>query len=29
MTPAKLREFVGTEIDKWVPIIKKAGVVGQ
>jgi tripartite-type tricarboxylate transporter receptor subunit TctC len=29
MTPAGLREFVGKEIDKWVPIVKKAGVVGQ
>jgi tripartite-type tricarboxylate transporter receptor subunit TctC len=29
MTSAGLREFVGKEIEKWVPIIKKAGVVGQ
>jgi tripartite-type tricarboxylate transporter receptor subunit TctC len=28
-TAEVLREFVGKEIDKWVPIIKKAGVVGQ
>lgn len=28
-TPEALAELVRTEIDKWVPIIKKAGVVGQ
>lgn len=28
-TPEALREFVSKEIDKWVPIIKKAGVVVQ
>jgi tripartite-type tricarboxylate transporter receptor subunit TctC len=27
--PAGLRDFVAKEIDKWVPVIKKAGVVGQ
>ena len=28
-TPETLRELVRTEIDKWVPIIKKAGVTAQ
>jgi tripartite-type tricarboxylate transporter receptor subunit TctC len=28
-TPAALAEFVSKEIDKWVPIIKQAGVTGQ
>lgn len=28
-TPEALADLVRTEIDKWVPIIKKAGVVGQ
>ena len=28
-TPEALAELVRTEIDKWVPIIKKAGVTGQ
>jgi tripartite-type tricarboxylate transporter receptor subunit TctC len=28
-SPAALAELVRTEIDRWVPIIKKAGVVGQ
>ena len=28
-TPAALGEFVSKEIDKWVPIIKGAGVVAQ
>ena len=28
-TPAALGELVRTEIDKWVPIIKGAGVMGQ
>jgi len=27
--PAGLREFVSNEIEKWVPVIKKSGVVGQ
>jgi tripartite-type tricarboxylate transporter receptor subunit TctC len=27
--PAALAELVRSEIDRWVPIIKKAGVVGQ
>jgi tripartite-type tricarboxylate transporter receptor subunit TctC len=28
-SPAALGEFVSKEIDKWVPIIKGAGVVAQ
>jgi tripartite-type tricarboxylate transporter receptor subunit TctC len=28
-TPAALQAFLKSEIDKWVPIIKKAGVTGQ
>ena len=28
-TPEALRELVRTEIDKWVPVIKKAGVTAQ
>ena len=28
-TPAALGEFVAKEIDKWVPVIKKAGVTAQ
>ena len=28
-TPDALRELVRTEIDKWVPIIRNAGVTGQ
>jgi tripartite-type tricarboxylate transporter receptor subunit TctC len=28
-TPAALGEFVSKEIDKWVPIIKGAGVLAQ
>ena len=28
-SPAALAELVRVEIDRWVPIIKKAGVVGQ
>jgi tripartite-type tricarboxylate transporter receptor subunit TctC len=28
-TPEALRAFVSSEIDKWVPIIKRSGVVGQ
>lgn len=28
-TPAALAELVRTEIDKWVPVIRKAGVVAQ
>jgi tripartite-type tricarboxylate transporter receptor subunit TctC len=28
-TPDALRELVRTEIDKWVPVIKKAGVTVQ
>jgi tripartite-type tricarboxylate transporter receptor subunit TctC len=29
LTPAALGELVRVEIDKWVPIIKKAGVTAQ
>jgi tripartite-type tricarboxylate transporter receptor subunit TctC len=28
-TPEALKAFVAKEIDKWVPIIKKAGVTAQ
>jgi tripartite-type tricarboxylate transporter receptor subunit TctC len=28
-TPAALQAFLKSEIDKWVPIIKKAGVTAQ
>jgi tripartite-type tricarboxylate transporter receptor subunit TctC len=28
-TSAWLGDFVGTEIDKWVPVIKKAGVTAE
>ena len=28
-TSAWLGEFVGKEIDKWVPVIKKAGVIAE
>jgi tripartite-type tricarboxylate transporter receptor subunit TctC len=28
-TPEVLREFVSQEIDKWVPVVKRAGVLGQ
>jgi tripartite-type tricarboxylate transporter receptor subunit TctC len=28
-SPAALRQLVNSEVDKWVPLIKEAGVVGE
>jgi len=28
-TPAALQAFLKSEVDKWVPIIKKAGITAQ
>jgi tripartite-type tricarboxylate transporter receptor subunit TctC len=28
-SPEALRQLVNAEVDKWVPLIKEAGIVGQ